>query len=125
MSEARLVACREKAFGILAIVFVAGLATGVLGVRAYDHQAEAPVTQSPLQQQTAVAIERLNRDLDLSPKQADRLKVILDDHIMMEADLLAQMRQLQQQGREEIMQVLDEGQKTKFTVMLQTVSAGP
>jgi hypothetical protein len=124
MSEARLVACREKALGILAVVFVAGLATGILGTRAYDrHSARA--AQDPLQQQSAVAMERLNRDLSLNDEQSRKVQAILDEYIMMEADLLSQVHTLQQQGRQEIMQVLEPEQRTKFETMLHEVSTAP
>lgn len=124
MSEARLVACREKAVGILAVVFVAGLATGILGTRTYDHHvAEAP--PNPLEQQTSVAMERLSRDLSLNDEQAEKVRSILDDYIMFEADLLAQVRTLQQQGRQEILQVLDPEQREKFETMVRPVSTAP
>lgn len=125
MSEARLSACKEKAYGILAIVFVAGLSTGVLGVRAFDRHSGSTVAGGSLEVQTEVAIERLNRDLDLSLDQQQKLQIILDEHIMLEADLLSQMRTLQQQGRSEILQVLTPDQKAKFDSMVTPVSTGP
>lgn len=125
MSGARLVACREKALGILAVVFVAGLATGVLGTRAYDRHAGPEMAANPVQEQTEVAVERLHRDLDLTQEQAEKLKIILDEHIMLEADLLSQMRSLQQQGRTEILGVLTAEQKAKFETLVMPVSTGP
>lgn len=125
MSGARLVACREKALGILAVVFVAGLATGILGLRVYDRRLAPSAAQNPVQEQTGVAVERLHRDLDLTAEQAEKLRVILDEHIMLEADLLAQMRALQQQGRTEIMAVLTPEQKAKFESRVMPVSTGP
>ena len=124
MSEARLIACREKALGILAIVFVAGLATGVLGTRAYDHNV-ATVRVNPLEQQTSVAMERLNRDLSLDDEQAQKVRAILDHYIMFEADLLDQVRSLQQQGRQEILEVLNDEQREKFQTMVRPVSTAP
>jgi hypothetical protein len=124
MSEARLVACREKALGILLVVFVAGLATGILGTRSYDnHLARAAV--DPLAPQKAVAMERLTRDLSLNDDQAGRVQTIIDEYIMMEADLLSQVRTLQQQGRSEILQVLEPEQRTKFETMVHPVSTAP
>ncbi len=126
MSEARLVAYREKAFGLLAAVFVAGLATGVLGLRAYDKHARAePAATTAPKEQTLVALERLSTNLELTPEQSQEVQIILDEHIMLEADLLAQMRALQQQGREEIMRVLNEQQKKKFEGMLHSFAAAP
>ena len=124
MSEARLIACREKALAILAVVFVAGLATGILGTRAYDRHM-AKVTADPLEQQRDVAMERLSRDLALDDQQASKVQTILDEYIMLEADLLSQVRSLQQQGRNEILQVLDANQRTKFENMLRKVSTAP
>ena len=124
MSEARLIACREKALGILAVIFVAGLATGILGTRGYDRYVEKK-TANPLEQQSAVAIERLRRDLSLDEEQANKVRTILDEYIMMEADLLSQVHTLQQQGRSEILEVLDPDQRTKFETMLRNVSTAP
>ncbi len=124
MSEARLVACREKALGILLVIFVAGLASGILGTRAYDRHA-AQVKLNPLEQQREVAMERLSRDLSLDADQARKVQTILDEYIMMEADLLSQVRTLQQQGRKEILQVLEPEQRTKFETMVRPVSTGP
>jgi hypothetical protein len=124
MSEARLIACREKALGILAVIFVAGLATGILGTRGYDRYVEKK-TANPLEQQSAVAIERLRRDLSLDEEQANKVRTILDEYIMMEADLLSQVHMLQQEGRSKILQVLDPEQRTKFETMLHNVSTAP
>ncbi|MEZ5365911.1 MAG: hypothetical protein R2748_27160 [Bryobacterales bacterium] len=124
MSELRLSAYREKALGILAIVFVAGLATGVLGTRAYDRHMDA-TKGDPLQQQASVAMDRLTHDLDLNDEQAERVQAILDHYIMFEADLLSQVRSLQQQGRKEILEVLDAEQRSKFETMVRPVSTGP
>jgi hypothetical protein len=124
MSEARLVACREKALGILTVVFVAGLATGILGTRSYDRYAAAPPLD-PLQQETAVAMDRLSRDLELNDEQAAKVRAILDSYIMLEADLLSQVRTLQQQGRKEIIGVLDANQREKFETMVRPVSTAP
>ena len=123
MSEAQLAAWKGKAYTVLAIVFVAGLATGILGLRAYTRYAVQQAAQ-PVHEQTVVAVDKLNKELGLTPDQIKKLTVILDDHIMMEADLLAKMRALQQEGRTEIVKVLTPEQRAKFESMVHPVS-GP
>ena len=93
-------------------------------MRAFDGQtgADPVVTTSP-EQQTLVALERLDAELDLTQQQSDEIQIILDEHIMLEADLLAQMRALQQQGRAEIMRLLTDEQKKKFERLLVRRSA--
>ena len=72
-----------------------------------------------------MAMDRLTRDLSLNDEQARKVQSIIDEYIMMEADLLSQVHNLQQQGRQEIMKVLEPEQRTKFESMLHTVSTAP
>jgi hypothetical protein len=126
MSEVRLIACREKALGILAMVFVAGVASGVIGVRAIDRQSAsyAAAEAGTAREEARVALEELAADLDLDAAQKRKVGVILDEHIMMEADLLAQIRRIQQDGRGEIAKVLKHDQRVKFEVMALPAASG-
>ena len=126
MSEVRLIACRERALGILALVFAAGVASGVIGGRAIDRQSAsyAAAEASTAREEARVALEELAADLDLDAAQKRKVGVILDEHIMMEADLLAQIRHIQQGGRGEIAKVLKHDQRVKFEGMALPVASG-
>ena len=126
MSETRLIACREKALGILAMVFVAGIASGVIGVRALDRQSAsyAAAAASTAREEARLALEELAGDLELDETQRRKVGVILDEHIMMEADLLAQIRRIQQDGRGEIAKVLKHEQRVKFEGMSLPAASG-
>lgn len=112
MSDAKLSACRGKAFTVLAAVFVAGAALGAVGMRAFEHGgAHASLTPESA---ASVAVERLTSELELTPEQAERVKLILDESIMMEADHFAQIHSIRENGRSQILQLLDHEQRVKF-----------
>jgi hypothetical protein len=124
MSATRLIACREKALGILAMVFVAGVVTGALAVRSFDRQTSLAAEESPARAEARIALEQLAADLEMDDVQKRKVGIILDEYIMMEADLLAQIRRVQQEGRGEVAKVLKHDQRMKFESMALPVASG-
>lgn len=120
MSMARSDTCTAKAWAILVIVFLGGVASGVLGTRAMTPQ-RAP--GQPANTEIAVmdsdtAVEHLVAELNLSQDQTQQVRGILDECIMEEADLLRRIQSIKAEGRERIAKVLDEPQRSKFKAML-------
>jgi len=126
MSEARLSACRGKAVALVAAIFIAGAASGALGMRMFErHIASAEASgRAAYQDQTLIALDRLTNELSLNQDQVDRVETILDECIMMEADLLTQIRELQQHGRERILEVLEPSQRERFRRMIRQDADG-
>jgi hypothetical protein len=122
MSEARLTACHGKAAALIIGIFIAGFASGAVGMRVFDRQAPASA-EDPVNAQALMAVEELKSALDLDEQQVERLQLILDESIMAEADLLSQIRAIQQDGRDQILEVLNEGQRKKFETMVRQVSS--
>jgi hypothetical protein len=120
MSDAKLSACRGKALTVLAVVFVAGAALGAAGMRAFEHgPAHASV---PPDRIVDVAVKELTAQLELTPEQAERVKLILDESIMLEADHFAQIRGIRENGRSQILRLLDHEQRVKFDRQLYPVA---
>ena len=128
MSDVRWTACEGKAFAILSAVFIAGLASGMVVMHVFDgEEIIAAVTESeqPLEEeyhrQSLMAVEELEAELGLDPEQTERARIILDESIMDEADLLMRMRQVQLRGRERIMDVLRPEQRNDFKAIFHPV----
>ena len=117
MADARMLACQGKAFGIIAVVFIGGVALGAMGARAYISgqltmsEQHAELLHTP---EAMVALERLSEQLALTDDQERRIHSILDECIMSEADLFGQIRDVQAEGRRRILGVLDEEQRERF-----------
>ena len=110
--DAKLSACQGKATALLAGVFMAGVLSGGVGMRAWD-RAQLQETD-PILAESKLALDRLSSELSLNPHQVQQVKIILDEYIMLEADLMSQMRSRQRQGRAEILKVLDPQQRVRF-----------
>ena len=121
MTMARSESCTAKAWAILLVVFLGGVASGVLVQRAVDPKptpAPGLATIDPSTEPTK-AVEHLETELSLTEDQTQQVRGILDECIMQEADLMKQIEMIKTQGRERIAQVLDEPQRTKFTTLLE------
>ena len=118
--DAKLTACQGKVSALLAAVFLAGVLSGGVGMRVWDKQTAPPA--DPVLAESQLALERLSTELDLKPDQVGQVQTILDQYIMLEADLMSQMRALQNQGRAEILKILDQQQRSKFEAMFRPVS---
>ena len=130
MSEVRWTACQGKALLILSAVFIAGLASGMAAMHIFDGdeiiaavEGVAQTAEEEYRQQSLMAVEKLEVELGLDPEQTQRVRVILDESIMAEAELLMEMRQIQQTGRERIIEVLRPDQRSEFEANLYPVSS--
>lgn len=66
---------------------------------------------------------RLHQELDLTPPQADRIKMILDDFFKYNQDLQTQIEDTRSTGRNRIMAILDPAQKNKFKAICREFQA--
>lgn len=123
MSEARWTACQGKALGIIAGVFIAGVASGVVGVRVLGEPIIADADPTPYAVQSQLAVDELERQLELDPEQVRTLRRILDGSIMDEAELLMKVRLVQQRGREQILEQLRPEQRSRFELMFREISS--
>lgn len=110
--------------GMMAAVFAIGVASGALAIHLYEGQLHKPAAISiDFEDDSYHALEEMSRQLNLDDSQRSRVQGILDECIMQEADLLMQVRSIQQDGRLRILDVLEPEQKASFdSMVLQTAS---
>jgi Spy/CpxP family protein refolding chaperone len=114
-----------RILSLLLFIFLCGALAGAITVRAGLHErlhrsASLPYWQSGRQE---FSYETLRRELSLTPDQADRLKVILDDFVKYHDDLQAQIEDVRATGRNRIIQILTPDQRSKFEHLSQQLSA--
>src|SRR4051812_2367385 len=111
----------------LAGVFLAGLGTGMLGMRFGLHETihnyVAPVPAPPNQD---VVLERFRTELNLSPEQTTKLASVLADYQhyyqavqeqIEEMRLRDQIDDLRSTGKSKILEILNPDQRAKFEKM--------
>jgi hypothetical protein len=115
----------------LAGVFLAGVGTGMLGMRYGLHgflHADAPATQQPALKppDQQAEVERFRNELNLTPEQTEKLAAILTDYqhyYQSVQDQIEQMRlrdqidDLRATGKDRILEILDDDQRAKFEKM--------
>ncbi len=110
---------RRKAIVLVLVVFVLGIGLGALGAYVAGRSVwSAPTEGASHRGKRAHGVERLTRELNLSPDQQKQLGPILDD---MQAKFRAlheqaapQAEQVRQEGRARIRALLTPEQKLKF-----------
>ena len=125
MSEPRIEACQGKALALLAMVFVAGAGSGALGHWAAAKDADHPSVVWAPHVDTVEVFDRdqLREDLDLTDEQYQTVQFILDQSIMVEADLMDQIRGARREGKNEILAILTPEQLALFDQKIQRASA--
>ena len=99
----------------LVMVFLCGALVGAITMRSglHDklHRSAAAYWRDG---QSEFSYDRLKRDLNLTPDQAERLKTILDDFVKYHEDLQAQIEDVRATGRNRILQMLTPEQRRRF-----------
>ena len=99
----------------LVMVFLCGALVGAITMRSglHDklHRSAAAYWKDG---QSEFSYDRLKRDLNLTPDQAERLKTILDDFVKYHEDLQAQIEDVRATGRNRILQMLTPEQRRRF-----------
>jgi Spy/CpxP family protein refolding chaperone len=96
---------------MLSLVFVCGALAGALTMRAGLHDTLVHFGKTDPSQLT---YERLTKELNLNPQQADQLKSILDDMFKYHQDLQAQIEDVRATGKNRIRQILTAQQRRDF-----------
>ena len=106
-----------KVIGAIALVFLSGFATGFLCERIFDTVFPSPNQGTEFRIQAT--LDELSSQLDLNPSQMEQIRVVLDDAIMDEAELLSELMQNQLDARGRIAQYLTPEQNRLFDKMLE------
>ena len=65
-----------------------------------------------------ISLQRLKRELNLTPDQAREIETVLDDFVMYVQTLQAQMEDVKATGKRNVMKLLRDDQKQKFERMV-------
>ena len=102
----------------LAMVFLCGALAGAITMRSGLHDKLHPATAVYWKDdRTGFSYDRLKKELNLTPEQSERLKVILDDFVKYHQDLQAQIEDVRATGRNRILQMLTPEQRRRFEVL--------
>lgn len=104
----------------LLLVFLAGTATGMLGMRYGLHERlhRAAAATSPREASREAVLQDFKTKLDLSPEQTDQIAVVLEDFSHYYESLQDQLDDLRSTGHSRIVQILQPGQREKFEKMM-------
>jgi len=102
----------------LLLVFVCGAAAGVLFMTLAGPRVHNPRAVAWEEARKQVTLERLRRELDLTPQQAAELEKVLDDFFAYYHALQSQMDEVRATGKDRILRLLDDRQRQKFEQML-------
>ena len=106
----------------LLLVFLAGAAIGMLGMRygLHDrlHKTVAAAASVPRETGREAVLQNFKTKLDLSQDQTDQIAVVLEDYRHYYESLQDQLDDLRSTGRTRIVQILRPGQREKFEKMM-------
>ena len=98
---------------MLSLVFVCGALAGALTMRAGLHSTLHRMALGRGERRQ-ITYDRLTKELNMSPQQADQLKSILDDMFRYHQDLDAQIEDVRATGKNRIRQILNPQQRQDF-----------
>jgi hypothetical protein len=107
----------------LVLIFLCGAASGALMMKISVRAAPKPAA-AWAQGGREISLDRFKSELDLTPRQAAEIALILDDFVMYYQSLQAQIDDMRDHGQDRIVQILDEQQRAKFERMLSELQVG-
>ena len=103
------------------LIFLCGALVGAIAIT--FTQSQTFVASSPQELSREMTLSRLTTELDLTPDQQERLRVVLDDYFQYHHALQDQLDEVKASGREKITELLTDQQKLKFEKMLKEALA--
>lgn len=94
-----------RVLSTLSMVFLAGALTGALTMRVGLHDRLHG---------GELSYQQLKTELNLTPDQANKIKMILDDFVKYNQDIESQVDSVRANGKTQIKSVLNEDQKKRF-----------
>jgi Spy/CpxP family protein refolding chaperone len=110
----------RKAVVLVILVFVLGIALGIVGTYLVTSRVEAARAEGSRNHTNTLAI--FTKDLNLSPEQQQQIEAILRDiraqYAAIHQNMDPEYEQARKQGRDRIRQILTPDQKPKFEELL-------
>lgn len=107
----------------LVMVFLCGALAGAITMRSGLHERlHRSAAAYWGDDRTQFSYDRLKKELNLTPIQAERLKVILDDFVKYHEDLQEQIEDVRATGRNRILQMLTPDQRRRFEELSSQIS---
>jgi len=103
----------------LLLVFLCGSLAGAVSMRYWLRPKVVAAPAYWTQEGMQISLQRLQRELDLTPEQYQQIQQILDDFVKYYHTLHAQMEEVRATGKAKILEVLRPDQREKFQRMLQ------
>ncbi len=113
-----LSASTTKAAAVLALVFVSGFVSGLLTDNLLQ---TGMMSESALSLRQEPSLEDLSEHLDLNPVQTEQIRIILDDVIIEEADLLSEFQSHREEARVRIIRYLTPEQSKRFDDLMDAI----
>jgi hypothetical protein len=104
-----------RIFFTLLLVFLAGGATGAVSMKFGLHQI---LHHSPAPSSKEAVLQKFRTDLNLTPAQAEKISLILDDYRHYYQSVQDQEDDIRATGKMRILQELDATQRDKFQKMM-------
>jgi hypothetical protein len=98
----------------LAVIFVCGAAFGSAVTRIYVHAKMSWYRPQPIEAVRQLGLDRLQRQLNLTPEQFKTVTKELDDYAKYYQNIEDEREDVAEHGRQRIFDVLDEAQKKRF-----------
>ncbi len=115
MVHPRMDDCKGKLAGMVAVIFLTGMASGALTMSLVERYWLRP---RALELERQVALEHFRGELELNEQQARAVEAIVDELLMQQADLMEQFRNRRISGQDRLFQVLNEEQRKRLKKVL-------
>ena len=108
-----------KILTTLVLVFLAGATTGAVSMRYGLHeQIHKTASANAKEPGRDLVLQRFRTELDLSPQQAEKIGLVLEDYSRYYQSLQDQLDDIRATGKTRIVQILDPAQRDKFEKMM-------
>lgn len=108
---------------MLLFVFLSGAAVGALTMRGLHDRLPHSQGLAVNRENVNLSYDKLRTELNLTPEQSERLRTILDDFVMYNHDIEAQVASFRATGKNRIRQILTPEQRAKFEKISSEVAA--
>ena len=124
MLDSRDPVCKVKLVGMVAFIFLSGVAAGGFGWEVARRTWFRPALPAAILSTEAKipVLDHFSRELDLTEHQTRAIESILDEFIMEQADIMSRFRTSRASGHDRIYQVLNAEQRKRLRKVLEELN---